>query len=106
MPGKRVQINDETRPALRTLGQDTMKDFQDLADEMFADLLKKHHRPVTLKDAIKQNVRGIPANDQGSRKKVFARYNLAACIKGGLELQGYAVGKPLPPAATSADRGH
>jgi dihydrodipicolinate synthase/N-acetylneuraminate lyase len=31
--------------------------------------------------------------------EVFARYNLAACIKGGLELQGYAVGAPLPPQA-------
>jgi 4-hydroxy-tetrahydrodipicolinate synthase len=29
--------------------------------------------------------------------QVFAKYNLAACIKGGLELQGYAVGAPLPP---------
>ena len=29
--------------------------------------------------------------------QVFAKYNLAACIKGGLELQGYAVGTPLPP---------
>lgn len=29
--------------------------------------------------------------------RVFARYNLAACIKGGLELQGYEVGAPLPP---------
>jgi dihydrodipicolinate synthase/N-acetylneuraminate lyase len=29
--------------------------------------------------------------------RVFAKYNLAACIKGGLELQGYAVGDPLPP---------
>src|SRR3954470_13716465 len=29
----------------------------------------------------------------------FAKYNLAACIKGGLELQGYAVGAPLPPQA-------
>jgi 4-hydroxy-tetrahydrodipicolinate synthase len=29
--------------------------------------------------------------------QAFARYNLAACIKGGLELQGYAVGPPLPP---------
>jgi 4-hydroxy-tetrahydrodipicolinate synthase len=27
----------------------------------------------------------------------FAKYNLAACIKGGLQLQGYAVGDPLPP---------
>ncbi|MCF8051960.1 MAG: dihydrodipicolinate synthase family protein [Desulfobacterales bacterium] len=31
--------------------------------------------------------------------RAFARYNLAACIKGGLELQGYAVGAPLPPQA-------
>jgi dihydrodipicolinate synthase/N-acetylneuraminate lyase len=31
--------------------------------------------------------------------QAFARYNLAACIKGGLELQGYAVGVPLPPQA-------
>ena len=29
--------------------------------------------------------------------EVFAKHNLAACIKGGLELQGYAVGKPLAP---------
>jgi hypothetical protein len=69
MPGKRVQIDDETWTALSLLGQDTMKDFQNLADEAFSDLLKKYHRPVTLKDALKQSVRGIPANDQGSRKK-------------------------------------
>ncbi|MFO1116712.1 MAG: dihydrodipicolinate synthase family protein [Beijerinckiaceae bacterium] len=29
--------------------------------------------------------------------QAFAKYNLAACIKGGLEAQGYAVGNPLPP---------
>jgi 4-hydroxy-tetrahydrodipicolinate synthase len=29
--------------------------------------------------------------------QAFAKYNLAACIKGGLALQGYAVGAPLPP---------
>lgn len=29
--------------------------------------------------------------------RAFAKYNLAACIKGGLELQGYAVGGPLAP---------
>jgi len=29
--------------------------------------------------------------------QAFAKYNLAACIKGGLQLQGYAVGSPLPP---------
>lgn len=31
--------------------------------------------------------------------QAFARHNLAACIKGGLELQGYVVGAPLPPQA-------
>ena len=29
----------------------------------------------------------------------FAKYALAACIKGGLRLQGYEVGDPLPPQA-------
>lgn len=29
--------------------------------------------------------------------QAFARYNLAACIKAALELQGYPVGAPLPP---------
>jgi 4-hydroxy-tetrahydrodipicolinate synthase len=29
--------------------------------------------------------------------EAFARYNLAACIKAGLAIQGYAVGDPVPP---------
>ena len=29
--------------------------------------------------------------------EAFARFNLAACIKAGLELQGYPVGGPVPP---------
>lgn len=37
--------------------------------------------------------------------QAFARYNLAACIKGGLELQGYPVGKPLPPQAPLPPQG-
>src|SRR6202045_1139476 len=36
--------------------------------------------------------------------EAFARYNLAACIKAGLAIQGYDVGDPIPPqAALSAD---
>lgn len=31
--------------------------------------------------------------------EAFARYNLAACIKAGLSLQGHDVGDPLPPQA-------
>src|SRR6187402_1662725 len=31
--------------------------------------------------------------------EAFARFNLAACIKAGLQAQGYAVGDPVPPQA-------
>jgi dihydrodipicolinate synthase/N-acetylneuraminate lyase len=34
--------------------------------------------------------------------QAFAKFNLAACIKGGLALQGYDVGVPLPPQAPLA----
>ena len=33
-----------------------MKTFQELAEEAFADLLKKHDRPVDLKTALKRSV--------------------------------------------------
>jgi 4-hydroxy-tetrahydrodipicolinate synthase len=36
--------------------------------------------------------------------EAFARYNLAACIKAGLAIQGYVVGDPIAPqAALTAD---
>jgi 4-hydroxy-tetrahydrodipicolinate synthase len=31
--------------------------------------------------------------------ETFARFNLAGCIKAGLQIQGYAVGDPVPPQA-------
>ncbi len=37
--------------------------------------------------------------------QVFAKYNLAACIKGALELQGYRVGPPFPPQAALSSEG-
>ncbi len=37
--------------------------------------------------------------------QVFAKYNLAACVKGGLQLQGYAVGEPVPPQAPLSPEG-
>jgi 4-hydroxy-tetrahydrodipicolinate synthase len=36
--------------------------------------------------------------------EAFVRFNLAACIKAGLAIQGYDVGDPIPPqAALTAD---
>jgi 4-hydroxy-tetrahydrodipicolinate synthase len=40
-----------------------------------------------------------------SLNEAFAKHNLAACIKGALELQGYPVGGPLPPQAPLSPEG-
>ena len=40
-----------------------------------------------------------------SLNQAFAKYNLAACIKGGLELQGYPVGPPLAPQQPLTETG-
>jgi hypothetical protein len=55
MPGKRVQFDEETWRQIDLLGHDQMKDFQELADEAFRDLLQKHGRPVDLKDALRRS---------------------------------------------------
>ena len=60
MKGKRVQFDDETWQALDLLGRDQMKDFQELADEAFRDLLRKHGRPADLKEALRRSA-GVSA---------------------------------------------
>jgi hypothetical protein len=69
MVGKRVQFDDETWHAINLLARDKMKDFQELADEAFGDLLKKHGRPTDLKSALRESARHAPANDPGSPKR-------------------------------------
>jgi len=55
MPGKRARIDEETWHRLDLLGREQMKDFAELADEAFRDLLKKHGRPVDLNDALRRS---------------------------------------------------
>jgi hypothetical protein len=55
MHGKRIQIDDETWPVLQLLARDRMMTFQELADEAFADLLKKYGRPVSLRAALRKS---------------------------------------------------
>ena len=61
MPGKRVQFDEETWRQIDLLGRDQMKAFQELADEAFRDLLKKHGRPIDLKDALRRSA-GVSAS--------------------------------------------
>ena len=55
MPGKRVKIDAESWAALDLLAHDRMMTFQELADEAFADVLKKHGRPVDLRAALRKS---------------------------------------------------
>jgi hypothetical protein len=55
MPGKRIQFDDESWTAVDLLARDRMMTFQELAEEAFHDLLRKHNRPVDLKDALRKS---------------------------------------------------
>ena len=60
---KLIEFDGETWRALEGLSCDSLASVQELADEAFRDLLKKHRRPVTLREALKASARTIPAND-------------------------------------------
>jgi hypothetical protein len=61
---RRIEFDAETWHALHKLSLDSMKSLQDLADEAFRDLLKKHRRPTTLKEMLRESARAHPANDR------------------------------------------
>jgi hypothetical protein len=65
---KLIEFEPEVLDALSRLARDNMMTLQELADEAFSDLLKKHHRPVLLQDQLKQSLRLTPANDRGARR--------------------------------------
>ena len=60
---KLVAFEPEIWQALALLARDRMQSFQELADEAFADVLRKHGRPVSLKEALRESARTSPAND-------------------------------------------
>ena len=70
--------------ALARLAKDRMQDFQELADEAFADLLAKHGRPTDLKTALRRSV-----EDTGKKPPA------ASVTRGG--------GRKITPATTTGD---
>ena len=64
---KRSELRGEDFVVRDWLGKDERMSFQELMDEAVADLLKKHHRPVGLKDALRQSLRRQPANANDRR---------------------------------------
>lgn len=55
MPRKLIEFDEDAFQKLTVLGRDRMATFQELADEAFSDLLKKHGAPLDLKDALKKS---------------------------------------------------
>ncbi|MCA6122877.1 hypothetical protein J6500_13355 [Bradyrhizobium sp. WSM 1704] len=54
---KLIEFDDETFDKLKQLGRDRMATLQELADEAFADLFKKHGIPIDLKDALRKSAK-------------------------------------------------
>ena len=52
---KLIAFDDDTLDKLTQLARDRMATFQELADEAFADLLRKHGIPVDLRDALRKS---------------------------------------------------
>lgn len=59
---KLIAFDDDTAAKLKQLARDRMATFQELADEAFADLLKKHGIPIDLKDALRKSARQAGAS--------------------------------------------
>ena len=73
---KQIRFDSDVFLALQQLANDRMATFQELADEAFTDVLKKHNRPVGLADALKQSAEESRKNnvvDMRSRQRVHRK---------------------------------
>ena len=65
---KLIAFDDDTFDKLKQLARDRMGTIQELADEAFADLLKKHGIPVDLRDALRKSASLAPRPAKTSAK--------------------------------------
>ena len=66
---RRIEFAPDLWLALDRLAKDRMSTIQELADEAFRDLLKKHRRPTNLKEMLRESIRAHPANDPEPPRK-------------------------------------
>jgi len=70
---KLIAFDDDTFDKLKQLARDRMATIQELADEAFADLLKKHGVPIDLKDALRKSASLGEAPAKGKTKSSKVR---------------------------------
>jgi len=71
-PGARrklIEFDAETWQALHSLALDRMNTVQELVEDAVADLLKKYHRPVTLKEALAASAGEESGKEQGRARR-------------------------------------
>jgi len=75
---KLIAFDEDTFDKLTQLGRDRMATIQELADEAFADVLKKHGIPIDPKNAGRKSAR--PSNPATSKeiKKAGSKTRKAA----------------------------
>jgi hypothetical protein len=71
---KLIAFDEDTFGKLTQLGRDRMATLQELADEAFADLLRKHGIPIDLRDALRKSAKGLnvvsdQAKSRGAKKR-------------------------------------
>jgi hypothetical protein len=66
---KLIEFDPETWQGIDLLARDSMTTWQELADEAFRDLLKKHGRPTDLRDALRQSARSREPKNDNKKKR-------------------------------------
>jgi len=68
--GKRLQFDRETWNAVDMLARDQMKSVEEITEEAFRDLLKKHGRSADFREQLKLSARAANSNtkSKSSRK--------------------------------------
>jgi hypothetical protein len=70
---KLIAFDEDRFDKLRQLARDRMATIQELADEAFADLLKKHGIPIDLKDALRKSAAASKTPAPGKKKSRVAK---------------------------------
>ncbi len=55
--GKRLRFDRETWNAIQVMARDQMKSIEEITEEAFADLLKKHGRSADFREQLKLSAR-------------------------------------------------
>lgn len=80
---RRIRLRSQTWHALDRLSWETQRPINDIAEEALGDLLRKHRRPRTLREALREATRRRrtlrealrdaaprnPARDDGARRR-------------------------------------